>query len=148
MAAPRRLAGFLFPPTNADAHPSNLHAHIVDCGARGAADMLRGVKKVLSSLLVVAAVLTAGCAKHWMPSERSVYAGACAAVRSSGSLPAGATLPPIEGCRLYVGKSAARVDVPVTFADGSDTYVVWLKRIDRRWLYDRLYRTSSPRPAG
>lgn len=94
--------------------------------------------------MVMAALLAAGCR---LPSERAVYGVAVEAVKA---LPdAGSRLEP-EGIRqadISVNKNAACVELPVTVTDANGVtstrvYVVWCKRIARRWDLDRI----APKP--
>ena len=54
---------------------------------------------------------------------------------ADSSLPAGSELYPIEKCSMYIGKNAARIDVPFkTGASGKELSChVLLKRVARRW---------------
>ncbi|MDA0578660.1 MAG: hypothetical protein O3B24_11240 [Verrucomicrobia bacterium] len=84
-----------------------------------------------------------GCSGRRLPSDRAIYREACKAITAEA---AAVELASIDACSLYVGKSAARIDVP--FKDGSGTYTVWLKRVARTWTVDKLYPADSPPAAG
>lgn len=92
--------------------------------------------------LLAAILLGAGCARA--PSERACYRAARDAVRAAPDLPKGAVLAPLSETRIQVAKNAARVQLPYEYVTASgetatDSYVVWLRRIARRWELDRYY---------
>lgn len=97
---------------------------------------------------ILAAVLLTGCAKGWRPSERAIYSKASAAILALPALPSGAAPLPIQQCRFYIGKSAARIDVPVAAGSATpDFYTAWFKRVARTWeLSGPVYRTADPPP--
>jgi hypothetical protein len=107
------------------------------------------MKTLLKSLAVMLVVSCAGC--YW-PSERAVYGVACQALANDPATPKGAVPRSISEAVLAVGKSAARVDLPFDVAGPggkTDTkwLVVWCKRIERRWEFDRAYQRQVY-PAG
>jgi hypothetical protein len=106
------------------------------------------VKGMLCLCLVVALAAAAGCR---MPSERAAYQAAREAVRTDSRLPPNAVLHDIDHVTVSVLKNAGRVDFTYDFTSPSgerktDGYVVWLKRLGRRWVVDRLEPTPHYSP--
>ena len=99
-------------------------------------------------LLLALAVLVVMCGGCRFPSERAVYKVAREAVSADPDLPSGARLYPIGKAKLNVAKNAARCELPYEYVNAAgetvtDSYVVWAKRIARRWELDRYYRTPT-----
>lgn len=106
-------------------------------------------RMLAAGLLLVAVV---GCGPNWMPSQRTIYRSASAALLASPEVPDDARLAPLEHCRLYIGKNAARIDIPAEFQDAggtsaSRTYTVWMKRVARTWVPDRVLPPLAPAAA-
>ncbi|MCE9615714.1 MAG: hypothetical protein K8T26_15705 [Lentisphaerae bacterium] len=100
-----------------------------------------------TALGLLAALLASGCSGHWMPSERAIYAKACAAIQALPDLPAGSQPMTLDDCRFFVGKSAGRIDVPVSLNGATTSYTVWFKRVARTWEPSgRAYLTTNPPP--
>jgi hypothetical protein len=103
------------------------------------------VGQVLAVTLLSGVMLVAGgCG--WS-AEHTCYGVACEALKTDPNIPKGAVPRSIAEAELYVGKSAARVDLPYDCASAGTQmttacYTVWCKRIERRWLLDR----AAPRP--
>lgn len=102
---------------------------------------------------LLALLLLSGCGQHWMPSQRAIYANATAAIHQAPDVPADIRILPIDKCRFYIAKNEARVDIPIEYTSPSgehltDAYIVWMKRVARRWEPHRVYRESQPPPAG
>lgn len=98
--------------------------------------------------MLLAALCVVGCGPALFPSERTCYKIACEALRSDPDIPGDARPLSIRHAQLHVLKNAARVDLPyeATGPDGTvqtDTYIVWLKRIARRWVADRSFRAPK-----
>jgi hypothetical protein len=94
-------------------------------------------------------VIVSGCSPNWMPSQRTIYRSASAALLATPEVPDDARLAPLENCRLYVGKNAARIDIPAEFQDAggataSRTYTIWMKRVARTWVIDRVLPPLDP----
>jgi hypothetical protein len=91
----------------------------------------------VAHLVVVVSLLTVltGCSGFWLPSERTVYSQACNAIMANSSFPSGSELYPIEKCSMYIGKNAARIDIPFKAGvSGTESSChVLLKRVARRW---------------
>ena len=87
-------------------------------------------------LALVSLVTTmAGCSGFRLPSERAVYKQACEAIEKHPEFPPTAKLYPIEKSSLYVGKNAARIDIPYDVGEAARAASchVLLKRVARRW---------------
>ena len=109
--------------------------------------MFRATRTRFALTLLIASLLASGCGARWLPSERTVYTKACAAIRAQAGVDKPVALAPIENCAMYINKNAARIDVPTT--DGNPgAYVVWFKRIARTWEVHKLFHSSNPPPAG
>ena len=98
------------------------------------------MRTCLPVLLLVLAAMGGGCR---MPSERAVYKAARDAVKADPRLPPSAILHSIDDVEMGIGKNAARVDLAYDFIGPAgqrvtDSYVVWLKRLARTWVVDRL----------
>lgn len=101
-----------------------------------------------SALLIVIAVFLAGCGGFRPSSERAVYKTAREAVRNHSGLPDDAVLYPRSKTELYVGKSAARVDLPYDFVNESGetitgSYTVWLSYLHHSWQVDQCFPTPK-----
>ena len=99
--------------------------------------------------MILTGLLAAGCGG--LPSERAVYRVARETVQADPGLPQGAKLYPRGEVDLYVLKNAARVDFHYDYADEdgrtrTGTYIVWLKRVARRWELDRYSRAPELGP--
>jgi len=73
-----------------------------------------------------------------------VYKPAVEAVKAAKDLPAGTVVDPRHEAKLYIAKNAAQAEVPYEYTDASgskvtDIYLVYLKRINRRWELDRCF---------
>ena len=89
-------------------------------------------KKLMGAFLCVALWIgAAGCGLR-MPTEVDVYKTACQAMIDAELLTENSEHPPIEKCRLYLGKNAARVDIPYR----NSSYTVYLKRVARTWVVE------------
>jgi hypothetical protein len=97
------------------------------------------MRKLLVVCGIAVGLLVSGCGG--MPSERTAYRVARETVQGDPRLPDGAELYPMDEVRIYVLKNAARVDFFYDYLDGGESrtgaYVVWLKRVARRWELDR-----------
>lgn len=94
--------------------------------------------------IILLAALLGGCSGVTYPPESMVYKPAFEAVKAAKDLPAGAVVDPRHEARLYIAKNAAQAEMPYEYADASgkkvtDTYLVYLKRINRRWELDRCF---------
>lgn len=99
-------------------------------------------------VLLLLAVLSFGCGPGLWPSERTCFKVAQKTLQSDSALPAGLQWAPARQVEIYVVKNAARVDWPYTVSSSaggteSGVYVVWLKRIARRWELDYYYRKGA-----
>jgi hypothetical protein len=104
------------------------------------------------AILAVLAVFLAGCGPRF-PAETAFYRAACESAKSGGVLPAGARVSGLETAGIFVGKSAARVDLPYDFADAvgrkeTGVYTVWFRNMAHTWEVDRAYRTPSHAGSG
>lgn len=98
--------------------------------------------------LAVALCVCSGCTGE---SKGYMYGIAEQAIRADAKLPAGATVLPIEQANIEVLKSAARLDVPVEYPGPEGrtvraTYTVWLKRLAKDWVFDRMQRAPTYPP--
>jgi hypothetical protein len=104
------------------------------------------------AILLPVVLLTSGCGQFWMPSEKIVYERACEAIERSPEYPIGTKLHSIDKTRMYIGKSAGRIDIPCDLAgaDGelkSPTYVVQMKRVARTWIVETIHPPrTNPEP--
>ena len=94
-------------------------------------------------LILIVTVLLTGCGGYRSSSEKAVYRVALDAVKNDSHLPVNADLYPMKKTELYVGKSAARVDLPYDFVNASGqtvtaSYTVWLQYMHHAWQVDRL----------
>ena len=94
-------------------------------------------------VLVVAAMAVTGCGEP--PSAKTCYKLAYQTAKEQGGLPPDARIAPRGEALIQVAKNAARVEIPYDYSDEAgntvrDVYVVWLKRLKRRWEPDRYYR--------
>lgn len=96
-------------------------------------------------VLLCALALWLGCR---LPSERAVYRRAVEALRNDPDLPADARPKPIGKAVLSLGKNAACVELPYTYAGPTGermtgSYTVWCRRVARTWRVDRSFPTPS-----
>jgi hypothetical protein len=103
------------------------------------------MRAAVVGVTVAALSLAAGCR---MPSERAAYEVAAAAVRGL-SAESGTVEPQgIRQATIFVNKNMACVELPATVTDAGGassarSYVVWCKRVARRWELDRV----EPKPS-
>jgi len=95
-------------------------------------------------VVILAAVFLGGCSGVTYPPESMVYKPAFEAVKAAKDLPAGAVVDPRHEAKLYIAKNAAQAEMPYEYTDASgtkvtDVYLVYLKRIIRRWELDRCF---------
>ena len=100
--------------------------------------------RLLAGLIVsvLAAGFLAGCDAIRYPSESTVYKPAYEAVKAAKDLPAGAVVDPKKNAKLYIAKNAGGAEIEYEFTDASgqkvtDTYIVYLKRVNRTWVAER-----------
>lgn len=101
-------------------------------------------------IFLLVAVLAGGCQA---PENGRIYNKAIAAARASGNIPEAASLPSFDEAGVYIGKNAARVDLPydVMSQDGAKTrksYSVWFKRVARTWVVEDQRPTPQPASSG
>lgn len=101
-----------------------------------------------SVILIFVTIFLAGCSGCKLPSERTIYKIACEAVRADPRFPSNGVLQPMEKAEFFVGKNAARVDLPYDFVNESsrtvtDSYTVWLKNMAHSWQVDRCFPTPE-----
>lgn len=105
--------------------------------------------------LVLAIVFLAGCDAITYPPKSMVYKPAYEAVKAAKDLPPAAVVDPRKNAKLYIAKNAAQAEIEYDYTDmsGKKTtgiYLVYLKRINRRWELDRCFplpKTDSSAPA-
>ena len=101
--------------------------------------------EITSWILLLALVsISSGCGRLWMPSEKIVYERACEAIERSSDFPIGTKLHSIDKARIYIGKSAGRIDIPCDLASvagvsENPTYVVLMKRVARTWVVETIH---------
>jgi len=93
---------------------------------------------------ILAAAFLGGCSGVTYPPEGMVYKPAFEAVKAAKDLPAGAVVDPRHEAKLYIAKNAAQAEMPYEYTDASgqkitDIYLVYLKRVNRRWELDRCF---------
>ena len=80
--------------------------------------------------------LTAGCLRP--PTEKPVYREAKRAILASMDADRKVKVGAIDDSHLYIGKSAARADLPVMLNEGGEeiarAYTVVLRRVARTWV--------------
>jgi hypothetical protein len=94
-------------------------------------------------VLALALCLAGGCR---MPSERAVYRVAVDAVREQPGFTDALRPASIGKAGIFVNKNAACVELPVLHREDTRVaavYVVWCKRVARRWELDRI----APKPS-
>lgn len=94
--------------------------------------------------LIAAMAVTAGC----LSTDRTIYDVACKAVKADAKFPTNGVISPMDKCGFYVARNAACVEVYYEFVNASgatesDSYIVWVKRIARRWELDRCFPTPK-----
>jgi len=109
------------------------------------------MKKRLGILLLglACAMLICGCPGHRGWSERKCYDVACEAALADPAFPEGGEIGDFNTAELYVGKSAARVDLRITYpgdtgAQLTGSYVLQIDRVGTDWRVKEL----EFRPAG
>jgi hypothetical protein len=95
--------------------------------------------------LLLAALLATGILTGCTSKAERIYQLAADAVRQQATLPEGATILPMEQCKLFIGKSESTV-VVFYAANGLNgnqrSYTVFLKDLGKRWVID----TCNPTP--
>ena len=96
-------------------------------------------------IAAVVLILCIGCSGCSSLSERACYRAARDFLQAHVDLPENAVLAPRRAANIMVAKNAARVDLPYEYVNEAgdkvrDVYVVWIKRLKRRWEVDRFYR--------
>jgi hypothetical protein len=92
---------------------------------------------------VLALCLASGCR---MPSERVVYRVAVDAVRAQPEFNDALRPASLRKAGIFVNKNAACVELPVLHREAGHVaavYVIWCKRVARRWELDRI----APKPS-
>ena len=103
------------------------------------------MKTLLTSVvLVLAVVFLDGCDAITYPPKGMVYKPAYEAVKAAKDLPPGAVVDPRKNAKLYIAKNAAQVEMEYDYTDmtakkATGTYLVYMKRINRRWELDRCF---------
>ena len=102
------------------------------------------IKTVAVAGLLAGIMGFTGCNAISYPPKRAVYQPACEAVKSAKDLPLGAVVDPRHNASVYIAKNAAQVELEYDYADSAGkpvtgTYLVYLKRINRRWVLDRCF---------
>ncbi|MBN1557375.1 MAG: hypothetical protein JW951_04440 [Lentisphaerae bacterium] len=93
-------------------------------------------------LLLLGVLASGGC--RWAD-RRAVYRVAAETVRAAVNRPDAVEVAGPGEAAFFINKNAACVELPYTSvaADGrrvEGVYVVWCKRIARRWEFDRAFR--------
>jgi hypothetical protein len=105
--------------------------------------------------VLIASVLSvgffAGCDAIQYPPESTVYRPAYEAVKAAKDLPAGAVVDPKRNAKLYIAKDAGQavIEYECTDATGrtvTDSYIVYLKRVNRRWVAERVLQQPKFAP--
>ena len=104
------------------------------------------MKSTIISLMML--LLCSGCNVR-RPSEATAYRIACEELANDQSLSSSEPKPALfEEASLHIAKNAGCVILPYQFTNEkgeteSSSYTVWLKRVERKWLAERSYVTTT-----
>ena len=99
--------------------------------------------------LALAIVCLVGCDAITYPPKSMVYEPAYEAVKAAKDQPPAAVVDPRKNAKLYIAKNAAQAEIEYDYTDMSGKkatgiYLVYLKRINRRWELDRCFPLPKP----
>jgi hypothetical protein len=108
---------------------------------------------MLRALILLSVFLfLAGCLDGELPTKANMYRIARDAALTHAGLPPTTRFSPLREQNVAIGKNEARVELEYEIADPAPdkpragSHTIWLRRVARRWVFDRGYPTGQPPP--